>query len=220
MTAVLTLDDIRQRLEGLEDTIILALVKRKKRKRNSKAYGQGPMQKGYTDSLFQLFYSKMEDQVATVDDQAIEDVPINKNPIIRDQYLKKLDLLCEQGDDEEYEDTVRADIKVLTEVSKRVHSGMCVMEAKYHEDGYDALVKAGDYAGVLNRLTNREVEAQVLARVREKAAQHGLDPDFIHDFYKDCIIPLTRRVEVEYIFLRTGHEIDHHKLNQLFEATT
>tara|TARA_B110000971_G_scaffold214664_1_gene247067 strand:- start:470 stop:703 length:234 start_codon:yes stop_codon:yes gene_type:complete len=65
-------------------------------------------------------------------------------------------------------------------------------------------------------LTNTEVERKVLERAREKTKTYGrepgeiddenrkIDPEIIVAIYRDLVIPLTKKVEVDYLFLRCG----------------
>lgn len=120
---------------------------------------------------------------------------------------------------------------------------------RYRSDpeGYQKLVESGDAEGVMNLLTNQQVEKQVLKRSRMKASAYGtepmmlpsqfenddinmvasaaataviatmdamrqekknskVDPDVIETVYRDIIIPMTKDVEVAYLFKRCGRE--------------
>ena len=73
-------------------------------------------------------------------------------------------------------------------------------------------------------LTNREVERKVLQRAKLKASTYGQDisgstsinqtgeehykvePSIIASIYRNLIIPLTKEVEVRYLYQRTGRE--------------
>ena len=80
---------------------------------------------------------------------------------------------------------------------------------------------------MLKLLTNAEVEKKVLRRAHLKASTYGrdiditpaphpkdtstqeqmkLDPMLIAELYRDMIIPLTKDVEVRYLFHRVGLE--------------
>ena len=127
---------------------------------------------------------------------------VDLNPVIKKAYLDSLPLLCNKGDDNDYGDTVKRDFMALQAISKRVHHGMWVMELKYQQDraGYDRLVKAGDKDGIRARLTNANVEEEILDSVKGKAEKAGLGPRFIVEFYKNKIIQITKDVEVMYLF--------------------
>jgi len=103
-------------------------------------------------------------------------------------------------------------------------------------EGYKRLVAAGDAEGVMELLTNAAVEKKVLKRARLKAATYGtepsteiirnpldsgdtmavgdanpekqgkVDPTVIEDIYKKFIIPLTKDIEVAYLFQRCARD--------------
>lgn len=138
--------------------------------------------------------------------------------------------LCVQGDDEQHGSSVLCDIVALQALSRRIHYGNFVAESKFLQDPdtYTALVKNGDVIGILNLLTNVEVERGVIRRAFMKASTYGqdlssatainqrinnnlqsetnykVDPMLISDTYRDMIIPLTKDVEVRYLFQRLG----------------
>lgn len=100
---------------------------------------------------------------------------------------------------------------------------------------YDQLVQDGDAEGVMELLTNTAVEKRVLKRARLKALAYGtepildailddtdemtsvvregdykkrgkINPAVIEDIYKKFIIPLTKDIEVAYLFQRCGRD--------------
>eukprot|EP00879_Flechtneria_rotunda_P023277 GHRR01024620.1.p2 GENE.GHRR01024620.1~~GHRR01024620.1.p2 ORF type:complete len:145 (+),score=40.43 GHRR01024620.1:108-542(+) len=87
---------------------------------------------------------------------------------------------------------------------------------------YTALIKAQDTAGLMDLLTDVEVEQMVIERVRLKAATFGQDinpglqqrqaagrfkiqPDVLASMYDEMIMPLTKEVQVEYLLHRLDH---------------
>lgn len=139
--------------------------------------------------------------------------------------------LCVQGDDEQHGSSVLCDIVALQALSRRIHYGNFVAESKFLQDPdtYTALIKSGDVLGILKLLTNTEVERGVIRRAFMKASTYGqdlssvttinpkltnnlknsetsykVDPMLIADTYRDMIIPLTKDVEVRYLFQRLG----------------
>ena len=166
--------------------------------------------------------------------------------------------LCTKGDDEQHGSTALCDIAALQALSRRVHYGKFVAESKYRSDPdeYQRLVDSGNADGVMELLTNAEVEAKVLRRSRLKAATYGMepllselppiegsdatstlvaaaaasavvaalsaldghhpyssssskkkvDPAVIEEVYRDIIIPMTKDIEVAYLFRRCGRE--------------
>jgi len=148
---------------------------------------------------------------------------INFNPILLTKYVEWLvPSICKSGDDEQHGSTVLADIAVLQALSRRVHYGKFVAESKYRSDPkeYERLVSEGDAEGVMELLTNAAVEKKVLKRTQAKADTYGtepvedealkkqgkVDPTAIEDIYRKFIIPLTKDIEVAYLFQRCGRE--------------
>lgn len=134
----------------------------------------------------------------------IRPIVINENDTIKRMYLNSLQLLCQEGDDGHYGSSATADIKCLKDLSARIHQGAYVAESKFQTqpEVYSPLIVAGDRSGIFNALTNRAVENEILGRVREKGVKYKLDSIFIEDFFRDKVIPLTKRVEVEYLMHR------------------
>eukprot|EP01041_Mallomonas_annulata_P001237 gene1237-2404_t len=125
--------------------------------------------------------------------------------------------LCVHGDDEQHGSSVLCDITALQAISRRVHYGKFVAESKFLQDPevYTKLAMKGDVLGMLKLLTNVEVERGVLRRSFAKASTYGQDsfgktegnkvnPMLIAELYRDMIIPLTKDVEIRYLFQRVG----------------
>lgn len=143
---------------------------------------------------------------------------VDVNAEVMKWYVHKItDRLCVGGDDEQHGSSVLCDIIAMQALSRRVHYGKFVAESKFSKDPerYTRLVAQGDVVGILNLLTNVEVERKVLRRAFVKASTYGQDiagntegykvePMLIADIYRDMIIPLTKDVEVRYIFRRVG----------------
>ena len=231
MLRKINLDDVREKLIALEDTIIRALIERAQYKTNDKAYIPGGIPiKDFSGSYFDFMFKNTEKVHALAgrydafDEHTfyrgnpdavakrkyvkppIVDVELNLNPAIKLVYLNSIPLFCKKGDDGNYGDAIIRDIMALQAISHRVHYGMLVIEAKYQAspDVYNKLVKDNDEIGILRELTDTRTEKVILDIVRKKARQQGLNPKFIADFYKNQIIPLTKIVEVEYLFKRNN----------------
>lgn len=104
-------------------------------------------------------------------------------------------------------------------LSKRIHWGAFVAEAKFSADptAYSAKIESQDADGLMAMLTFPEQEANVVARVRSKAATFGQDvdaagtvtdgrykvaPDLVASLYRDWVMPLTKKVQVQYLLHR------------------
>eukprot|EP00640_Fibrocapsa_japonica_P002044 CAMPEP_0113938026 /NCGR_PEP_ID=MMETSP1339-20121228/4462_1 /TAXON_ID=94617 /ORGANISM="Fibrocapsa japonica" /LENGTH=348 /DNA_ID=CAMNT_0000940957 /DNA_START=63 /DNA_END=1109 /DNA_ORIENTATION=+ /assembly_acc=CAM_ASM_000762 len=147
---------------------------------------------------------------------------VNLNHVILKRYVDEVvPRICSAGDDEQYGSTALADITALQALSRRIHYGLFVAESKFLDNPsqYEALVRAGDAKGVYDLLTNASVEELVLQRAFRKASTYGQDitatgdpetteykvePRIIRGLYKSVIIPLTKEVEVLYLFERVG----------------
>lgn len=144
---------------------------------------------------------------------------INYNGAVEAVYRDRiLPVVCEGGDDQNYGSSATADVAALQALSKRVHYGKFIAEAKFQESPreYAALAAAGDRGGIWALLSNAAVERVLLARVENKARNYGgdvtdagtvrdvfkVEPAAIAAIYRDHIIPLTKEVEVDYIVQR------------------
>jgi chorismate mutase len=146
-----------------------------------------------------------------------EKVDVNSE-IMRWYVEKILSRLCLKGDDEQHGSSVLCDITVMQALSRRIHYGKFVAESKYLSDPvkYEQLIREGKVLEVVDLLTNVEVERRVLRRAFVKASTYGqdiagrktegskIDPMLIADIYRDMIIPLTKDVEVRYLYHRLG----------------
>jgi chorismate mutase len=135
---------------------------------------------------------------------------IDVNSEVMRWYVEKIiDRLCVPGDDEQHGSSVLCDITALQALSRRVHYGKFVAESKFLKDPetYTKLVHDNNVTGIVDMLTNVEVERRVLRRAFVKASTYGQDitgqsdgykvePRLIADIYRDMIIPLTKDVEV------------------------
>ncbi|KAF9388824.1 chorismate mutase aro7 [Podila verticillata] len=151
---------------------------------------------------------------------------INVNIAIMDRYLQDIvPKICSAGDDLNYGSSATRDVECLQALSKRIHYGKFIAEAKFMDPTQQAiyirLIKAKDREGIMELLTNRTVEAALLRRLRRKAMIYGHDitengdivldqethdkkisPDVVVDLYERFVIPLTKEVEVQYLLQR------------------
>jgi chorismate mutase len=123
--------------------------------------------------------------------------------------------LCESGDDGHYGSSVEHDVSALQAISRRIHYGaMFVAESKYRTDPktWRAMIDARDEKGMMRLLTRPKVENAVIARVREKVAavqkqvnlrvRRRLDPETVVRYYREHVIPLTKKGEIIYLLHR------------------
>lgn len=125
-------------------------------------------------------------------------------------------VICRAGDDEQHDGSVLCDVAALQALSRRVHFGRFVAESKYRErrESYSRLCGAGDARGVNDLLTDVEAENRVIERVYDKAAAYarkvsedGAEARWcaVSTIFRDFVIPLTKEVEIMYLFERTGY---------------
>ncbi len=140
---------------------------------------------------------------------------INLSEDILSAYMALLPRLCRPGDDHQHGSSVEHDVYALQAVARRIHYGsLYVAESKFIADpeGYTKLLKAGDIEAVGSKLTRPEVEEKIISRVRSKveALQQTanpdirivIDPDVVVDFYRQHLIPLTKKGEIAYLVQR------------------
>lgn len=152
-----------------------------------------------------------------------DEITVNNN--ILQFYVAEIvpHVSCKEGEQQENLGSVSvSDISCLQTLSRRIHFGKFVAEAKYQSDKptYIKLIRARDRQGIEAFLTNAAVEAKILDRLVEKGQNYGVDPslkysqnpqskvkpEVIAKLYKDYVIPLTKVVEVEYLLRRLEDE--------------
>ena len=147
---------------------------------------------------------------------------INLNNRLKDIYIREiLPLICSSSDDGNYGSAATKDIEALQLLSRRIHFGKFVAEAKFKDPQwhhqYVSLIQNQDADGIMQLLTNRTVEEKLLVRVKRKALIYGQEIDdqsandatdlkiplqVVSDLYEKYIIPLTKDVEVAYLLRR------------------
>lgn len=150
------------------------------------------------------------------DENPLVDNDVNINDRIRVIYEQKIvPRVCREGDDQQYGSSALCDIACLQALSRRIHYGKFVAESKYRA-GPDRLlhaIDAQDNDALMNLITDEDIEERVLQRVRRKAetycrdfdnpdGAHPLAPDTAVEIYRRLIIPLNKRVQVEYLLQR------------------
>ncbi|KAF7718477.1 Chorismate mutase [Penicillium ucsense] len=155
--------------------------------------------------------------------QILHDNDVNVNDIIKRRYIDEiLPAICRQDREdrgetqENYGSAATCDVACLQALSRRIHFGKFVAESKFQKDPelFVRLIRAGDREGIDAAITNAAVEKKVLERLGLKAKIYGTDPAFPEEqgpkinidavvaMYKECVIPLTKVVEVEYLMQR------------------
>jgi chorismate mutase len=246
----LTLDSIRLSLIRQEDSIIFGLLERAQYRYNANTYDSSafPMD-GFEGSLAEYIVKETEKLHAQVgrykspDEHPFfpEDLPepllppiqypnvlhrsadsININKEIWKLYFEELlPRLTKEGNDGNYGSTALCDTICLQALSKRIHYGKFVAEAKFQEspENYMPAIIAQDRVQLMRLLTYETVERTVENRVEAKAKIFGQEwksgaedegappvykirPSLVAELYTHRIMPLTKEVQVAYLLRR------------------
>ncbi|KDP41260.1 hypothetical protein JCGZ_15667 [Jatropha curcas] len=147
---------------------------------------------------------------------------ININKKVWDGYfIDVLPRLVKAGNDGNCGSAAVCDTMCLQALSRRIHYGKFVAEAKFQESRaeYEAAIRAQDRAKLMELVTNESVEAIIKKRVEMKAKTFSRDitinpeedaakpiyevePSLVVNMYDNWIMPLTKEVEVEYLLRR------------------
>ena len=100
------------------------------------------------------------------------------------------------------------DANFFMQVMERIRIGIFVAQAKFDASPelYQKLANENNIQEINKQLTNIDVELKILDRIKEKACQlnfinPSFNPEIAVSFYKDCIIPLTKELELEYLLM-------------------
>ncbi|CCE65731.1 hypothetical protein TPHA_0M01560 [Tetrapisispora phaffii CBS 4417] len=143
---------------------------------------------------------------------------VNYNNKIKRIYIDEIVPLISKysGDQaENFGSVATRDIELLQSLSRRIHFGKFVAEAKFQNNVelYTDLIKRKDVDGIMKNITNSAVEEKILERLTTKAEVYGVDPtdkegerkitpEYLVKIYKEIVIPITKEVEVEYLLRR------------------
>lgn len=134
---------------------------------------------------------------------------------ILSSYLDLIPRICSKEDDGQYGSSVEHDIYAIQAIARRIHYGsLYVAECKFMNapEEYRMLIKEKNTEALLDSLTRKDVEEKIIVRIREKAVsvqacvnklvRKVIDPEQIANYYRDWIIPLTKRGEIVYLLNR------------------
>ncbi|KAE9449307.1 hypothetical protein C3L33_18790, partial [Rhododendron williamsianum] len=232
-----TLDGIRHSLIRQEDSIIYGLLERAQYCFNAETYDPNAFfMAGFQGSLVDFMVKETEKLHARVYDLPEPMLPplqypqvlhpiadsININKEVWNVYFRDvLPRLVKEGDDGNCGSVAVCDTICLQALSKRIHYGKFVAEAKFRAspDAYEAAIRAQDKARLMDLLTYPIVEEAIKRRVEMKAKTYGqeltvnveeegsepvykIKPILVADLYGDWIMPLTKKVQVEYLLRR------------------
>lgn len=116
---------------------------------------------------------------------------VNLNAKLKESYIEHiLPAACAHSDREDrgeqqenYGSAATCDVLCLQALSRRIHFGKFVAEAKFQKETerFVKLIKAEDRKGIDEAITDAKVEKKVLERLRLKAKTYGTDPDLGSD---------------------------------------
>lgn len=244
----LTLVSIRDSLIRQEDSIIFSLIERAQYKLNSPTYDANRFSiPGFEGSLVEYMLKETESLHAKVrryqspDEHPFfpEELPvpllpplhypqvlhkcapaININPLIWKLYFDELlPRFSTEGDDGNYGSTAVCDVLCLQALSKRIHYGKFVAEAKFRESPelFESAIRSQDEEALMRIITYEAVEEKVQKRVEEKAKTYGqeidanarnpvpqykIEPSQVAHLYGEWVMPLTKKVQVRYLLQR------------------
>ncbi|KAL0664049.1 hypothetical protein Bca4012_100886 [Brassica carinata] len=199
----LTLDSIRHSLIRQEDSIIFNLLERAQYRYNANTYDEDSFtMEGFQGSLVEFMIRETEQLHAKVDRYKSPD----EHPFFP-QCLPE---------------PVLPPIQYPQILSKRIHYGKFVAEAKFREDPatYETAIREQDGTQLLGLLTYETVEEVIKKRVEVKAKIFGQDitvndpetgaadpsykinPSLVAKLYGEGIMPLTKEVQIEYLLRR------------------
>ncbi|KAL4181855.1 hypothetical protein AMTRI_Chr12g273110 [Amborella trichopoda] len=248
LSKTLTLDSIRESLIRQEDSIIYNLIERAQYSYNAPTYDPESFQlPGFNGSLVEYMLKETEvlhskvGRYKSPDEQPFfpNDLPepllpplnypqvlhpaaasININDTIWKMYYDELlPRFAAEGDDGNYGSAALCDALSLQALSKRIHYGKFVAEAKFRDSPqeYTPAIRAQDKDALMKILTFEAVEAMVLRRVEQKAMVFGqevsldgkgseavykIKPSVVARLYGEWVMPLTKQVQVEYLLRR------------------
>lgn len=114
---------------------------------------------------------------------------VNVNEVIKKRYVDEvLPAVCpsfggreDRGEAQEnYGSAATCDVNCLQGLSRRIHFGKFVAEAKFRKEPekFVKMIKANDREGIDAAITDANVEQKVLERLGLKAKTYGTDPAF------------------------------------------
>jgi chorismate mutase len=173
----------------------------------------------YTSPDEHPFYKDLPEPVLPAlvyPDNPLRQCRVNLNDEVRRAYENEiLPLVCGPGDDSQYGSSAVCDVMCLQALSRRIHYGKFVAESKFRSSPmlFTDAMREGDRVALMRAVTDADVERDVVSRVRKKAEVYGeigsgevaalrIDPDTVAEIYRDWIIPLNKRVQVEYLVNR------------------
>ena len=196
----LNLNQVRNVLIRLEETIIFALIERAQFCANPAIYTIGAVGAALSDASILDFllhesersHAKMRRYTSPDEHPFFADLPdpilppqttdsslmanqVNINESIKQTYLGQIvPLICASGDDGNYGSSAVCDVSALQTLSRRIHYGKFVAESKYQQapERFAPAIRERDEEQLHAIITKPEVEEAVLERVHDKASTY------------------------------------------------
>ena len=197
----LALDNIRNVLTRLEETIIFGIIERAQFCRNKIIYQKngvgreldGESLVGFLLRESERAHAKVRRYTSPDEHPFYRDLPspilpalnfknplhpndININDRIREAYENEIiPFICKPGDDSQWGSSAVNDVMLLQALSKRIHYGKFVAESKYQAQPeiFIPYIKGKNRAKIIEAITDETVESRVLDRVVRKASTYG-----------------------------------------------
>ncbi|KAK9478194.1 chorismate mutase, partial [Lipomyces japonicus] len=244
---VLNLSNIREILIRMEDTIVFNLIERAQFTRQESIYTAGAIAiPDFNGSFVQWILREEEgvhakvrryespDEVAFFPSELPQPIlppisypvilhphpnKVNVNDRIFDFYVNEIvPKISRPGEQpENLGSSSLCDVECLRSLSRRIHFGRFVAEAKFRSEQelMTKLIIDRDVVGLEAAITNSAVEKQILVRLKKKAETYGseiklqsseekkkVDAESVVELYERWVIPLTKVVEIEYLLHR------------------
>lgn len=146
---------------------------------------------------------------------------VNCNAKLKDSYIEHiLPAACahsereDRGEQQEnYGSAATCDVLCLQALSRRIHFGKFVAEAKFQKEPerFVKLIKAEDRKGIDEAITDAKVEKKVLERLRLKAKTYGTDPEAGADgeskVNADAVVAMYKVSHLRPLFIALTHLI-------------
>lgn len=203
MSDELSLENIRNVLTRLEETIIFGLIERAQFRRNLVIYKPGGVGRELGDESLVGFllhecersHAKVRRYTSPDEHPFHHDLPepilpevtyanplcpneVNLNDRIRAAYeTEVIPYVCEAGDDGQWGSSSVCDVANLQNLSKRIHYGKFVAETKFRSsrDLLEPLIRNRDVRALKAAITDTPVERQVLDRVHRKTVTYAAE---------------------------------------------
>ena len=126
---------------------------------------------------------------------------LNLNRIIKQCYITLLYDLCEFGDDKYNEIACDLDIKILYNLSKRIHFGYELIKFKYLNNKllYNKLLNSNNSSLLIYYLSESIKEPTYLENLIKTCNDHSINHILVQSFYKFYVLPFTNEIQFSFL---------------------